>query len=54
VQVADCSVRFEYGQNGKPFYVSGPNETDAQVQAILDQLRRRVGEGNYDFLVLAG
>jgi hypothetical protein len=54
VQVADCSVRFEYGHNGKPFYVSGPNETEAQVQAILDQLRRRVGDGNYDYLVLAG
>ena len=54
VHVADCSAHFEYGHNGKPFYVSGPNETEAQVQAILAQLRRRVGEGNYDFLVLAG
>ena len=54
VQVADCSTRFEYGHDGKPFYVSGPNETEAQVQAILAQLRRRVGEGNYDYLVLAG
>jgi hypothetical protein len=54
VQVADCSTRFAYGHDGKPFYVSGPNETEAQVKAILDQLRRRVGGGNYDCLVLAG
>ena len=54
VHVADCPARFEYGHNGKLFYVSGPNETEAQVQAILAQLRRRVGEGNYDSLVLAG
>jgi hypothetical protein len=53
VQSAECSTRFEYGHGGKPFYVSGPHETPAQVQAILDQLERRVGAGNYDYLVMA-
>ena len=52
VQVADCSTRFEYGRDGKPFYISGPHETDSQVSAIMDQLERRVGPGNFDFLVL--
>jgi len=54
VQAADCSTHFEYGREGKPFYVSGPHDTPAGIQTILDQLKRRVGEGNYDYLVLAG
>jgi hypothetical protein len=48
-----CPTRFEYGREGKPFYVSGPHETATQVEAILDQLQRRLGTGNFDFLVLA-
>jgi len=52
VQSADCATPFEYGHDGKPFYVSGPHETPAQVQAIMDQLERRVGAGNFDYLVM--
>ena len=53
VQSTACSTRFEYGHDGKPFYISGPHETETQVQTILDQLQRRVGTGNFDFLVPA-
>jgi hypothetical protein len=52
VQATDCSQRFEYGREGKPFYVSGPHETPDQVQAIIDQLDRRVGKDNFYYLVL--
>ncbi len=52
VQVADCSTRFNYGKDGKPFYIQGPHETAADVEAKLDQLERRVGAGNFDYLVL--
>jgi hypothetical protein len=51
VDSTGCSTRFEYGQDGKPFYVSGPHETDEQVQTIVEQLERRVGSGNFDYLV---
>ncbi len=53
VPSADCSTRFEYGHEGKPFYVSGPHETATQVQDILDQLERRLGPDNFHHLVLA-
>ena len=52
VQATDCSTRFKYGRDGKPFYISGPHETSAQVQAIVDQLEQRMGAGNFDCLVL--
>ena len=53
VESTACPRRFEYGHEGKPLYVSGPHETGKQVQAILEQLERRLGPGNFDFLVLA-
>jgi hypothetical protein len=53
VQGTDCPTRFEYGREGKPFYISGPHETPAQVRTILGQLERRLGPGNFDYLVLA-
>jgi len=53
VQGSACPTRFEYGRDGKPFYISGPHETPAQAQAIVEQLERRVGPGNFDYLVLA-
>ena len=53
VQATDCPTHFEYGRDGKPFYISGPHETDTEVRSIMDQLERRLGPGNFDFLVLA-
>jgi hypothetical protein len=53
VQATDCSTRFEYGHEGKPFYVSGPHETAEQMRTIVEQLDRRLGPGNFDYLVLA-
>ena len=54
VRSADCPTRFVYGHDGKPLYISGPNESPDQVRAIIEQLERRLGAGNFDFLVLAG
>jgi hypothetical protein len=53
VQATDCTTRFEYGHDGKPLYVSSPHETSTQVQTIVEQLERRLGPGNFDYLVLA-
>jgi len=36
----------EFGRDGKPFYVSGPDDDPRRVVA---QLRSAVGEGNFDF-----
>jgi hypothetical protein len=52
VESTDCPTRFEYGHEGKPFYISGPHETATQVRNIVEQLERRLGPGNFDYLVL--
>jgi hypothetical protein len=52
VQATDRPTHFEYGHDGKPFYISGPHETAAQVRTIREHLERRLGPGKFDFLVL--
>jgi hypothetical protein len=51
VDPAACQTKFEYGREGKPFYISGPNETPAQAQRIVEQLGRRLGADNFDWLL---
>jgi hypothetical protein len=53
VDAAACPTHFEYGYEGKPLYVSRPDETATQVRAILDHLERHLGPGNFYYLVLA-
>lgn len=49
IEAAMCPVRYTYGKDGKPFYVSGPNDTPAQSRRIIDTLRRQLGEDGYQF-----
>ena len=41
------SVEVEFGKDGKPFYIVGP---DDNAELIIRKLERRVGEGNFHFL----
>jgi hypothetical protein len=41
----------EFGKDGKPFYISGPYDN---VDAIMRQLTRTAGEGNFDFMMQIG
>ncbi len=40
-------VYLEFGKDGQPFYISGPND---RVPAILEKLKKAVGEGNYHYV----
>jgi hypothetical protein len=42
---------FSFGKDGKPYYVSGPNDSTTRKRRILDTLLKRVGEGRFDYLV---
>ena len=37
--------------DGKPFYISGPNENLDQSNKIIRSLLRHCGEGNFDYLM---
>ncbi len=42
---------FRFGKDGKPFLVSGPNDSPARIRYILDALAKRAGPGGFDYLV---
>jgi len=39
----DCEQEFEFGEDGKPYYVSGPNDSPARIRAVMNQLSRKCG-----------
>ena len=52
---ADASdATFTFGREGKPFYMSGPNDTPAQSRQRMAQLTKAVGAGNFDFISMVG
>ena len=42
IDAAACPVRYTYGKDGQPFYMSGPYESPAQSRKIIDTLARRL------------
>jgi hypothetical protein len=51
IDAADSDRQFEFGQDGKPFFISGPRDSPGRCQSILGILRERVGEGNFEYVV---
>jgi hypothetical protein len=46
-----CPTEFEFGQDGKPFYVSGPNQTEADSRRIIHNLSERLGPDGFHYMV---
>src|SRR6185295_11540148 len=44
----DCQETFEYGREGKPFYVAGPYDNAIR---IVNQLSRKLGPEGFDYIV---
>jgi hypothetical protein len=43
----DYDFELEFGFEGKPFYIAGPHD---DFMAIIETLKKNVGEGNFDFI----
>jgi hypothetical protein len=43
VSTAACSEVFEFGMDGRPLFVPGPEDTPAQIRRWIGQLRRTLG-----------
>jgi hypothetical protein len=44
------SYKLKFGKDGKPFFIAGPRDN---AEAIVRQLEKTAGPGNYDYLVRA-
>jgi hypothetical protein len=40
-----------FGKDGKPFYVSGPNDDRVRINHIVNTLKRTCGDGNFEVLL---
>lgn len=54
IDAGACPTEYEFGKDGKPLYVSGPNDTPAFIRKVIRTLTAKVGEGNFDFMVEVG
>jgi hypothetical protein len=46
----NASYKLKFGQDGKPLFIAGPHDNAA---AILKQLEKTAGPGNYNYIVMA-
>ena len=51
IEVSVCPVQYDYGKEGKPFYIRGPNESIREAKNIVNKLHDKCGEGGFDFMI---
>ena len=51
INPATCPKEFEFGKDGKPLYISGPNETQADSERIIATLTRQFGPDGFHYTV---
>jgi hypothetical protein len=51
IDAAACTEQFEFGKDGKPFFIAGPNETPERCRRIMQILERSCGPGGSTFLI---
>jgi hypothetical protein len=49
-----CTEEYEFGKDGKPFFIAGPYDSPARCEQILRTLRRRCGPNGHRFPVPVG
>jgi hypothetical protein len=54
INPADSNAQFQFGKDGKPFFVGGPRDTQERCERILAILNRTCGPDGFHFLLPAG
>jgi hypothetical protein len=49
----ECDRQFTFGDDGKPLYVQGPNDSEAFAARVVAQLERRCGKDGFHYIVEA-
>lgn len=50
IDAAACRETFEFGRDGKPFFVSGPYDSPMRCRTIVAALHDHCGQGQYDYV----
>lgn len=51
VDAGACLTGFQFGKDGKPFFVSGPKDTPARCRKIMHTLLKRFGPEGFHYLI---
>lgn len=51
IDATACEEQFTFGKDGKPFFMSGPNDSPQRSRQIVETLERRCGAGGYHYVV---
>ena len=43
-----CDAEFQFGYQGKPFYIPGPTDSPTEIRRRVDSLRRKLGADGFD------
>jgi hypothetical protein len=49
--VSGCTKEYEFGKDGKPYYISGPKETESRSTQICNSLMKKCGDGNFHYTI---
>jgi hypothetical protein len=47
----ECTEEFEFGHNGKPYFVAGPHDSPDRCRQIVNALERTCGLGGYHYTI---
>ncbi|HUY93302.1 MAG TPA: hypothetical protein VMV10_31535 [Pirellulales bacterium] len=51
VDASLCRESFEFGRDGKPFFVNGPHDSPMRCRKIVETLRQQCGPERFDYLL---
>lgn len=51
IDPSECTETFEFGKDGKPYFIGGPNDTSVRCRQIMRTLEEKCGPGGYHFLI---
>jgi hypothetical protein len=51
IDPVECTETFEFGKDGKPFFIGGPHDTPERCRRIVHALEQACGTGGYDYLM---
>jgi hypothetical protein len=54
IDTSTCHEEFEYGRDGKPFYICGPHDSLDRQRGIVATLRRTCGDGMFHYVTRFG
>jgi hypothetical protein len=51
IDAEKCAMQFEFGKDGRPLFISGPNDTQAKCMKIMETLTKSCGPGGFHYMI---